>query len=172
MTTGFITFEFRRGWAFLTLHGDGEPSTLRASSIRDSFSELLDAFTALAKGGSSASALWLGEGTGCFIDLSTITGTDLTFAVHAVQEPLEPVGRGEPVLWRPVRGGLLHTGAVQRDRAWRDLSRELTRIRRIYASDGFMPEWGRPFPSAHLETFEQVATLLDESAALPGGWSG
>lgn len=151
--TPVLGFEFTYGWCALTARCDGSSVTLRASTIVDSFRNLIKAVVHLLDGEPLASAAWIGEGSGYFVDLALSGRDGIAIVIHEMRDGECAAGD-----WAPARGSVVFTMRCGLGAFCVDLAHELRRLQATYADNsGYMKDWGWRFPADLYTDVEQYA---------------
>lgn len=148
-----LTLSFRHGWCTLTIADlDGNVASLKATTLRDAFADLLRGVLALLDGNPCQSVLWMGEGRGWFIDLYADSDDALGVAVHSMRDP-DTLLLGRP--WTPVRDAVEFETVTSLRRFAVALAHLTRQVELVDAdSTGFIAHWGFKIPlmeSAELE---------------------
>jgi hypothetical protein len=152
-----LTLGFRHGWCTLTVSDlDGNVVTLKATTLRDAFADLLHAVLALLDGSPCQSVPWMGEGRGWFIDMYAAADDALGVAVHGMRDP-DALLLGRP--WVPVRAGV-ELETVTSLRSFAIALAHLTRQVELDDADatGLIPHWGFKIPRIAFAELERRTT--------------
>src|SRR5207244_3462547 len=82
-----MEFTFRHGWCTLRLISDQQDISIKATTMRDAFTDLLIAVNRLAVGSVCQSVVWGGEGRGAFIDMTLAHDFELGLVIHEMADP-------------------------------------------------------------------------------------
>jgi hypothetical protein len=144
-----LGLEFRYGWCTLRLRSGEQEVRLRATTLRDAFTDLLTAVDHLTAGSVCQSVIWGGEGQGAFIDMPLAHESEAGLVIHEMVDSnwLRPgVGR------LPERGHRLFGANCDFSQLLAALSVEATRVRDEYADRAnHMEHWGWDFPTTEYE---------------------
>lgn len=147
------SFRFRHGWCTLHLAISGQDFAVKATTMRDAFSDLAGAMVNLTRGAVCESVIWGGEGEGAFIDLSVTHTLEGGIAVHEMTDPnwLRP-----GLHWTPTRGSVKFSANFFLPRFVTSFVAALEQVRLDWADErGHIAHWGWDFPYAlHAELAE------------------
>lgn len=122
---------------------------MKATTLRDAFTDLLVAVNRLAVDSVCQSVIWGGEGRGVFIDMTLAHDFEVGLVIHEMTDPnwLRP-----GVQWVPERGERLFAVNCDVAQLLRALTAEVGRVRDEYVdSEGHIEQWGWDFPGAQYD---------------------
>lgn len=151
----FLSFRFRYGWCTLTARKCSSTIEIKATTIRDAFSDLLQAVTSLICDLECVSTIWGGEGDGYFLDMTRDGSDNIGLSIHAMKHPIWLSPRDH---WTPTRGEEVFNCYLSLAELVRVFGREARRAKLVYADGtGYMEHWGWSFPVTQFSTFEKRA---------------